>query len=131
MRIVRVASAAGGSWRAVTALGFWLRLRGLVCRKRSSGAGARVLLGMGEVCLLFPRCRAVHTFFMRQPIDVAFISPRGCVLGALRNVPPFRALSCRGAACALERMARPDLPWPKEGERLFTDGLAGAADDGI
>ena len=118
MRIVRVASEAGGSWRALVATGFWLRLRGLVGRKRRPGAGARARLGSGEVCLLFPRCPSVHTFLMRRPIDVAFISPRGCVLGALRNVPPFRVLSCRGAACALERMARPDLPWPQEGERL-------------
>jgi uncharacterized protein len=59
----------------------------------------RELAGPG---LLFPRCRSVHTFAMRFPIDVLFLGREGSVIAARRGVPPGRIVSCRAAAAALE-----------------------------
>lgn len=48
-------------------------------------------------------CRSIHTFGMRYPIDVAFVSKRGLVLGAAQNVGPARLLAARGARLTLEQ----------------------------
>jgi uncharacterized membrane protein (UPF0127 family) len=59
----------------------------------------RELAGPG---LLIPRCRSVHTFAMRFPIDVFFLGRDGSVIAARRGVSPQRIVSCRAAAAALE-----------------------------
>jgi uncharacterized membrane protein (UPF0127 family) len=61
--------------------------------------------------LLFRRCRSVHTFGMRFPIDVVFLDRDGRVLRLARNVGPRRIVSCRAAAAAIEVRAG-------EGDRL-------------
>jgi uncharacterized membrane protein (UPF0127 family) len=71
------------------------RLLGLAFRRRPARAGA----------LLIPRCRSVHTFGMRLAIDVAFVDSDGRVLRVARDVPPWRVVSCRGAAAVLEAPA--------------------------
>jgi len=38
--------------------------------------------------LLFPRCKAVHTFGMRSPIDVVFVSRAGHPLRVCAGLPP-------------------------------------------
>ena len=53
----------------------------------------------------FPRCRSVHTCFMKRSIDVAFLSDSGEVLGVCYGVEPWRVLACRGAASVLERFS--------------------------
>src|SRR3954451_8506037 len=55
--------------------------------------------------LLIPRCRSVHTAGMRFPIDVVFLDPRGRVLRVVRDVPPWRVVSCRQAAAVIETAA--------------------------
>lgn len=107
-----------GTWRALLARSFWLRLRGLVGRGRADGP-----LATGGLCLLFPRCSSVHTFGMALPLDLAFIDASGKVLRAERSVPPLRIRSCPGAHAALERRARPDLPWPADGDGLHGERL--------
>ena len=52
----------------------------------------------------FPRCRSVHTCFMRCAIDVAFLSATGDVLAVCNDVAPWRVLACRGAASVIERI---------------------------
>jgi uncharacterized protein len=52
--------------------------------------------------LLIPRCRSVHTFGMRFPIDVLFLDDEGRVIELRRSVPPCRVLRCRGAVAVLE-----------------------------
>jgi uncharacterized membrane protein (UPF0127 family) len=52
--------------------------------------------------LLIPRCRSVHTFGMRFPLDVLFLDAEGRVLELRRSVPPCRVLRCPGAMAVLE-----------------------------
>lgn len=55
--------------------------------------------------LLFPRCRSVHTFGMRFPIDVVFLDRHGLVVRIDAAVPRRRHLSARGAHSVLETRA--------------------------
>ncbi|WP_369849897.1 hypothetical protein [Granulimonas faecalis] len=65
--------------------------------------------------LAFPACRSLHTAAMGSPVDMAFVGPDGAVALSRRAVPPWRAVSCPGAAWALERVTA-DAPWPGEGD---------------
>jgi uncharacterized membrane protein (UPF0127 family) len=59
---------------------FQSRLIGLIGRKYlEKGSG-----------LILPDCNAVHTFFMRFPIDVLFLDGEGRAVGRLENLPPWR-----------------------------------------
>jgi uncharacterized membrane protein (UPF0127 family) len=72
---------------------FWLRARGLLGRPR---------LAEDEGLLLRP-CRAVHTWGMRYPIDVAFLDPGGTVLASYPSLAPSRRTRRHSNAdCALE-----------------------------
>jgi uncharacterized protein len=68
------------------------RLRGLLGRDG---------LEPGEGLLLRP-ASAVHTYFMRFPIDVVFLDRALVVLGISDDVDPWRATSRRGAKAVLE-----------------------------
>jgi uncharacterized protein len=68
------------------------RLRGLLGREG---------LEPGEGLLLRP-ASAVHTYFMRFPIDVVFLDRALVVLGISDAVDPWRATSRRGAKAVLE-----------------------------
>jgi uncharacterized protein len=57
--------------------------------------------GAGEG-LLIPRCSSVHTFGMRFPLDLYFLSPKGEVIEVRRAVPRRRIVSCPGADAVLE-----------------------------
>ena len=52
--------------------------------------------------LLIPRCRSVHTFGMRFPLDVVFLDEAGRVLELRRAIPPNRVVRCPGATAVLE-----------------------------
>jgi len=52
--------------------------------------------------LLIPRCRSVHTFGMRFPLDLLFLDAALRVIEARRAVPPRRFAGCRRAATVLE-----------------------------
>jgi uncharacterized membrane protein (UPF0127 family) len=52
--------------------------------------------------LLIPRCRSVHTFGMRFPLDLVWLDRDGRVLAVDRGVPPNRLRSRRDAAAVLE-----------------------------
>jgi uncharacterized protein len=75
------------SWRA--------RLRGLAWKREPPDGWA----------LLFPRCRSVHTFGMRFPIDVVFLDRRGWPIAIERGVRPGRLVTCRRAAVVIETKA--------------------------
>ncbi len=64
---------------------FGVRLRGLIGQPAP-------LPGHG---LLFPDCRAVHTFFMSYPIDVLFLDRAYRVVDRRLRVPPWGAAACR------------------------------------
>lgn len=97
--------------RVVFALSLFERARGLLGH-RSSRLGAGGLL-------VFAPCRSVHTFGMRQPIDVAFVDGHGRVLKAVRGMPPRRMAGCRGARVVIERFSSPcNGRWFEVGEEL-------------
>lgn len=99
-------------------LGTWTqRLRGLL------GTNADVSP------VMLTRCRSIHTFGMRYPIDLLFVGRGGEVLECRRGVAPRRVLSCAGALCVIERPSC-DTRWPLTGDRLWAsaisaDGLTG------
>jgi uncharacterized protein len=70
----------------------WFRMRGLLGRRG---------LENGEGLLLKP-AGSVHTFFMRFPIDVVFLSRDGDVLKVMRALPAWRMAGARRARAALE-----------------------------
>jgi uncharacterized membrane protein (UPF0127 family) len=71
------------------------RLRGLLGR-----AG----LGSGEGLLIRPTA-AIHTWFMRFPIDAVFLDRQLVVIGVRNDLRPWRFAGRRGAKAVLELAA--------------------------
>ena len=94
----------------------WERLRGLL---------GRAPLGTGEGLLLDP-CSGVHTFMMRYPIDLVYLSRELRVIKIVGNLVPWRFSMAFGAAMTLELAAGAaadrgiergqDLAWRPQGE---------------
>ncbi len=75
---------------------FHARLRGLL---------GRASLPDGAGMLLRP-CRSIHMWFMRFPIDAAFLDADLRVLRVVRHLRPWRiAVAPRGTRCVLETAA--------------------------
>ena len=81
------------------------RLRGLAGRGSFDGA------------LLLVHCSDVHTFTMRQQIDIEFVAADGAVLESYRNVLPMRRMKNRKAVAVIERYSSRDW-WPTTGDVL-------------
>jgi uncharacterized membrane protein (UPF0127 family) len=80
-RLIVERSGAVVAARIEVAETFWTRLVGLLGRAwLDPDAG-----------LLIEPCNSVHTFFMRFPIDVAFLDRDGVVVRAIANLKPWRA----------------------------------------
>jgi uncharacterized membrane protein (UPF0127 family) len=66
------------------------------------------LIGLGwsrtprAVALLLPRCRSVHTFGMRYPLDLYWLDGRGEIVRVDRGVRPCRVVRCPGARSVVE-----------------------------
>lgn len=59
---------------------WWERCRGLIGRDAPKpGEG-----------LLIPHCNAIHTFFMRYPIDAIFLDKHDLVVKKVENIRPWR-----------------------------------------
>ena len=71
---------------------------------RMRGLLGRTGLPVGEEMLIRP-APSIHTFFMRFPIDVVFLSRQGEVLKIAEHVAPWRARSCRHSYAVLELAA--------------------------
>ena len=58
--------------------------------------------------LLIERCNAIHTCFMRFPIDATFMDAEGNVVKVVRNIKPWRlcVLGGRRAVKVLETKSR-------------------------
>jgi uncharacterized protein len=78
------------------------RLLGLALRRRPP-----------RHALLLPRCRSVHTFGMRFPLDLIWLDREGRVLRVDEAVPPWRVRSCRRAAAVLEAGRMPAMAEPQ------------------
>jgi uncharacterized protein len=71
------------------------RMRGLMGRRR---------LNTGQGMVLRPAF-AIHTHFMRFPIDVVFLDSDQVVVAIEKNLRPWRTASCRGAREVVELAA--------------------------
>jgi uncharacterized membrane protein (UPF0127 family) len=58
-------------------------------------------LAIGDGLLIRP-APSVHTFFMRFPIDIVFLSRKGDVMKVSADVGPWHVRSCRRAYAVLE-----------------------------
>ena len=54
------------------------------------------------LALHIPRCRSVHTFTMRFPLDLIWLDKDGAVVRIDPNVPPRRLKSCLRARSVIE-----------------------------
>jgi len=91
-RFRRLGRLRAGGIDVPVATGFRSRLLGLALLGRErAGPG-----------LLIPRCRSVHTFGMRFPIDIVFLDSAGREIRRLEAVPPFRPAFEPRAAAVLE-----------------------------
>ena len=79
----------------MVAKSWWARLRGLAWRRQPPEGWA----------LLFPRCRSIHTFGMRFPIDVVFLDRHGWPIAIRRGVKPGRIVRHSKAAAVIETKA--------------------------
>lgn len=89
------------------------------------------LIGLLGFCcsseaVAFMRCRSIHTFGMRQNIDVAFMSQYGEVLASFRNVLPGKVLSCPQAYSTFERYSDAGA-WFNVGEHYFISDVCVSA----
>jgi uncharacterized membrane protein (UPF0127 family) len=95
---------------------FKLRLAGTVM-ERLLGLLRKGVCSDGEVLLLLP-CSSVHSFGMKDGIDIAFIDRQGRVIKAVTALPPGRLCSCSTAYGTLERRVSAAAPWFVEGDYI-------------
>ena len=77
--------------RARVARGLWAQIVGFIGRR---DIGDDEALGL-------PNCAAVHTLFVRQPLDVVFCDAGGRVLRVAAHVHPGRIAGCRGTGASV------------------------------
>ncbi len=70
-------------------------------RARRTGLLTRTGLSCGQAMIIAPTS-AIHTWFMRFPIDVAFVSRVGVVVKTSRSVHPWRMVGAWGAYAVIE-----------------------------
>ena len=71
---------------------------------RNKGLLQRESLPEGSALIIAP-CSAVHTFFMKFPIDVVFVSKDGRVLKVRTAVPAWRMTGALRGFCVIELAA--------------------------
>jgi uncharacterized membrane protein (UPF0127 family) len=86
-------------------------------RRRVTGLIRRRALP-ARVALEIPRCRSVHTFGMRFPLDLVWLDAERRVVRVDRAVPPRRVRSCRQARSVLELDSRFSNQWFAYGSSL-------------
>ncbi|TAN61430.1 DUF192 domain-containing protein [bacterium] len=67
--------------RAEIANTFWLRLKGLLGKRQLEP----------NTGLILNPCNSIHTFFMRFPIDAAFVDSQNKIIKAYYALPAWRA----------------------------------------
>ncbi len=80
MKLVNRRTGAVLADRVELAASLAARLRGLI---------GRTELNAGEALLIDP-CTSIHTFFMRFPVDVVFLSREHLVIRAISALRPWR-----------------------------------------
>lgn len=89
----------------------------VACTPVSRLRGISAHAALRGVLVLAP-CADIHTWFISQSIDVAFVDAQGTVLEACRGLPPRKRKRCKGACFTLERWAEPDAVWYERGQTL-------------
>ena len=79
-------------------------LRAFDSESRRRGLLKRDFLADGSALVIAPT-NAIHTFFMRFAIDVAFVAKDGRVLKLRRAMPPWRIAAAWGAFAVVELAA--------------------------
>jgi uncharacterized protein len=79
-------------------------LRAFDSESRRRGLLKRDFLADGSALVIAPT-NAIHTFFMRFAIDVAFVARDGRVLKLRRAMPPWRIAAAWGAFAVVELAA--------------------------
>lgn len=87
---------------------------------RLFGLMFRTALGPGEGLWISP-CRAVHTHFMRFPIDVIFLDRAGRVIDIVRGMRPWRQSRFVQEADSVLELAANGAAWVTVGERLVIE----------
>lgn len=70
---------------------FFSRLKGMLGKRK----------GVDHMILM--PCRAIHTWGMSYPLDVAFFDANGVVCAVYRQVMPYSRRECRDAYAVVER----------------------------
>ncbi len=93
-------------------------------RERLVGLLGRASLPVGEGLHIVP-CNSIHTFFMRIPIDVAFLDPDGVIVKQFSALPPWRATSVYFHAKSVLELPAGTLlaSGTREGDRLAFETL--------
>jgi uncharacterized protein len=72
-----------------------------------------------EVLLFMVPCNSIHTFWLSQPIDIAFVDQKGLVLASYKKVQPFKVLREKKAYGVVEAWSTTGNYWFKEGDQVF------------
>jgi uncharacterized membrane protein (UPF0127 family) len=64
----------------ILAEGFWQRFKGLMLSDPLTD----------DYAFLIRQCSSVHTFFMRYPLDLAYLGGNEKIVKLVRNMPPWR-----------------------------------------
>lgn len=92
MKILNVTKGTVCVQKLYKACHFSDRLRGMIGRDFSDFDG-----------MLFDRCNAIHTFFMKIPLDILFVSGEGRVLKRVVNFPVWKPfLYCKNSFYVIE-----------------------------
>ena len=102
--------------KAREARSFWARFQGLM---------GQASLPVGEGLHLVP-CNSIHTFFMRIPIDVAFLDAQGRIVKKFDALPPWRATTVYFKAQSVLELPAGTLQasGTQEGDMLSFEGVA-------
>ena len=76
-----------------------------------------------EGIVLLCGCNSIHTFFMKYPINVAFIDKNSRIIQVVRNLPPGKTVRNRNAVCVAEQIVLAkniSNKWLVQGELLYS-----------
>lgn len=91
--------------------------------KRRKGLLGRDSLPSGEGLWIVP-CEAVHSFFMKFPIDVIYLDRHRCVRKVTRRLVPWRMSACLTAHSVLELPAgKADETGTQRGDQLIFESV--------
>ncbi|MDO8661637.1 MAG: DUF192 domain-containing protein [Candidatus Omnitrophota bacterium] len=87
--------------------------------KRIKGLLGRKNFASGEALIIKP-CNAVHTFFMRFPIDLLFVDKTNKVLKVISNLTPFRLSPVYFRSCLVVELpaGRAKSTFTSQGDQL-------------